>query len=374
MEDEGLENIFSSLIDGVIVISRKLEILRGNPAVEEMFRESQDSFKGKPIDGFFPRQPAVIEKMEKVFSAGVSYRDLECLGFRKSNRTTFPVSITIAPVSDAENKIQSAVLLVKDMSLLKELQETSRQMDRMASLGVLAMGMAHEIKNPLVSIGGSAQLLRKELSSPDQRKYLEIVISEANRINRMVDRMLDFTRPRKLSVQETNIHKILEDILVLEKKSLEKKKGRFAQIYDPSLPSIDADEDQLKQVFINLIQNAVEVTPEGGEIRLVTRINTDHPVKVEQKQNTRLSIVVEIADSGPGIPEENLAKLFTPFFTTKPKGNGLGLALSLKIVEDHQGKIKVISGKNSGTTMQVFLPIQQGSHLREKPRKLRYDR
>lgn len=361
MGDEDLyENVFSSLIDGVIVISPSLGILRGNPAAEEMFRVSLESFKGKPVDSFFPRQPAVLEKMEKVFSAGVSYRDLECIGFRKSNHTAFPVSIAISPVVDVHNKVQSIVLLVKDMSLLKELQETSRQMDRVSNLGALAMGMAHEIKNPLVSIGGSAQLLSKELSSPDHKKYLEIVISEANRINRMVERMLDFTRPQKLRVEKMNIHKTLEDILVLEKSSLEKKSGRFAQIYDPSLPLIEADEDQIKQVFINLVQNAIDVTPTGGEIRLVTRINADHLVKVEQKQAIRSSIVVEIADSGPGIPEENLGKLFTPFYTTKPKGNGLGLALSLKIIEEHQGKIKVISEKNTGTTMQVFLPLQQG--------------
>lgn len=360
MGDEGLfENIFFSLIDGLIIVSPELKILKGNQALEEMFRESRDSFEGKPVERFFPQQPAVLEKMARVFVTGVSYGDLECLGFRKLNRTTFPVNITISPVLDKENRVQSIVLLVKDTSLLKELQETSRQMDRMANLGVLALGMAHEIKNPLLSIGGSAHLLSKELSSPDQKKYLEIVVSEVNRINRMVDRMLDFTRIRQLCIKKTNIHKILEEIIVLERAALEKKKGRFVQIYDPSLPPIDVDEDQLKQVFLNLIQNAIYALPkEGGEIRLVTRIATDHMVKLAPNLSTR-SIMVEIGDTGAGIPEENLSKLFTPFFTTKPKGNGLGLPLSLKIIEDHQGKIKVLSEKNVGTTMQVFLPIQQ---------------
>lgn len=360
MGDEGLfETIFSSLIDGIVLVSRELKILRGNPTVEEMFRESHDSFEGKPIDAFFPQQPAVIEKMQKVVRTGGSYRDLECLGLRKTDRVTIPVSITISPILDMENRIQALILVVKDMSLIKELQETSRQADRVANLGVLALGMAHEIKNPLVAIGGSAHLLSKELSSPDQKKYLEIVVEESNRINRMVDRMLDFTRSQKLRVKKTNIHKVLEDILVLEKESLAKKEGRFLQVYDPSLPLIEADEDQLKQVFINLIQNAIDAIPQGGEIRLITRISTDRPVKVDPNQHLRQSIVVEVADSGLGIPGENLGKLFTPFFTTKPKGNGLGLPLSLKIVEDHQGKIKVLTGKSVGTTMQVFLPVQQ---------------
>ncbi|MBI4232611.1 PAS domain-containing sensor histidine kinase, partial [Candidatus Peregrinibacteria bacterium] len=177
--------------------------------------------------------------------------------------------------------------------------------------------------------------------------------------NRMMERMLDFSRPKKMLVQPTNIHKVLEEILVLEKKSLEKKNGRFVQIYDPSLPQIEADEDQLKQVFINLIQNAVEASPEGGEIRLITRVATDYAVKTGRDPNPRMQIAVEVVDSGPGISEENLKKLFTPFFTTKSKGNGLGLAISLKIVEDHQGKIKVISEKGAGSAVQVYLPVRQ---------------
>jgi two-component system nitrogen regulation sensor histidine kinase GlnL len=360
MGDEGLyENIFSSLIDGLIIVLPDLKILRGNLALEEMFRESRDSFEGKPVERFFPQQPAVLERMATVFGTGVSYGDLECLGFRKLSRTTFPVNITISPILDRENRVQSIILIVKDTSLLKELQETSRQMDRLANLGVLALGMAHEIKNPLLSIGGSAHLLSKELSSPDQKKYLEIVVSEVNRINRMVDRMLDFTRIRKLCLNKVNIHKILEEIILLEKESLGKKKGRFVQVYDPSLPPIDIDEDQIKQVFINLIQNAIDALPkEGGEIRVLTRITADHMLKLAPNLGTR-SILVEIKDTGSGIAEENLNKLFTPFFTTKPKGNGLGLPLSLKIIEDHQGKIKVLSEKNVGTTMQVFIPIQQ---------------
>lgn len=360
MGDEGLyENIFSSLIDGLIIVSPELKILRGNQALEEMFRESRDSFEGKPVDRFFPQQPVVPEKMAKVFGTGISYGDLECLGFRKLSRTTFHVNITISPVLDKENRVQSIVLIVKDTSLLKELQETSRQMDRLANLGVLALGMAHEIKNPLLAIGGSAHLLSKEMDSPDQKKYLEIVVSEVNRINRMVDRMLDFTRAHKLCLKKANIHKILEEIILLERESLGKKKGRFVQLYDPSLPLIDLDEDQIKQVFINLIQNAIDALPkEGGEISVLTRITTDHMTKVGANQSAR-SIVVEIKDTGSGITEENLSKLFTPFFTTKPKGNGLGLPLSLKIVEDHQGKIKVLSRKNVGTTIQVYLPILQ---------------
>ncbi|MBI4383980.1 MAG: PAS domain-containing protein, partial [Nitrospinae bacterium] len=145
------QSIFSSLIDGIIVVSRDLKIVRGNLAVEEMFRESHDSFEGKDLAEFFPGQPALSEKMTRAFETGSSFRDFEGLGFRKSSRVAFPVNISLSPMLDAEGRARRVTLLLKDMSLLKELEESSRQLDRMASLGVLALGMAHEIKNPLVA-------------------------------------------------------------------------------------------------------------------------------------------------------------------------------------------------------------------------------
>ena len=245
------------------------------------------------------------------------------------------------------------------MKLLKDLEETSRQSEKMSTFGVLALGMAHEIKNPLGSIRGSAQLLRDELEDPGRREYLEVVVKEADRINRMVDHMLDFARPQTLKLTPTNVHKILEDILVLEKKSMATKQVEFVQDYDPSLPLIEADEDKLKQVFFNLVKNAVEASPTGGNIRLVTRINSDYSVPSGRARNARMSVLIEIIDSGPGISKEDQKKLFTPFYTTKVKGSGLGLPISLKIIEDHEGKIKILSGKTQGATAQVFLPIQQ---------------
>ena len=182
-----------------------------------------------------------------------------------------------------------------------------------------------------------------------------MVIKEADRINRMMERMLDFARPVDPKKQSINIHQVIEDILVLEKKS---GGVHFVQNYDPSLPPIEGSEDQLKQVFLNLIRNAVEAMPEGGTIQIVTRIHSNYTVKSLQNLVSKQGIVVEIIDSGTGISEENLKNLFTPFHTTKSKGSGLGLPISLKIVEDHHGKIKVTSTPNRGTTVQVFLPVR----------------
>ena len=353
------QNIFSSLIDGVLLVSRDLTIQKSNPAVEEMFRRSKDFFEGRPVSELFPVQPDIQNKIERVLDTGISYRDIECEGFQKSTATPFPVSLTLSPFLGQDGHAQGVVLMVKDMSRLKELQEFSRTSDNLSNIESLALGMAHEIRNPLGGIRGSAQLLLQELENPEQQEYLEVVISEVDRINRLIERMMNFTRPRELNLKETNIHKVLKDITLLEQEAVAQKHIRLEQAYDPSLPLIQADEDQLKQVFFNLIQNAIEASSDKGKIQLVTRVSTGYSIKTSQTADPGQSIVVEIIDSGMGIDEPGMKNMFTPLFTTKSKGSGLGLPISLKIVKNHGGIIKITSEEGLGTTVQVFLPVRQ---------------
>ncbi len=352
------EQIFSSFIDGVVLVSANGAIATANSAVEEMFRASIESLTGKPLTKIFPGQPEISDKIRQTLTRGNSFRDIRCRGFRKTTQTSFPASVTVSPFMNDGGPPQGAVLHIRDMSLFKELEESSRRMDELSHLGVLSLGMAHEIKNPLVAISGSAQLLRKRL--PDQHhKFLDVVIKESDRINRMMDRMLDFARPTQLELKLLNIHQILEEILLLEDEN-QNADTRFIQNYDPSLPQVEGDEDQLKQVFLNLVRNAQEAMPEGGALEIITRIHSHYTVKTETNPNSRQAILVEIRDSGSGMGEEDLNNMFTPFHTTKSKGSGLGLPLSLKIVENHQGKMIVHSEKGKGTRVQVFLPVEQG--------------
>jgi len=170
---------------------------------------------------------------------------------------------------------------------------------------------------------------------------------------------MDLSKPVELKLKDTNIHKVLEEILILEKETFNRKNGRFQQSYDPSLPLIEADENQLKQVFLNLIKNAIEASKNGGTLQIVTRLSSGFAIKTPTGSVPRQSISVEIIDSGEGMNEDTQKQLFTPFHTTKNKGSGLGLAISLKIVKNHHGKIKITSEKGLGTTVQVFLPIRQ---------------
>ena len=354
------KNIFTSLIDAILVISDDLRIIKGNQAAEEMFQRSKDSFEGQLLSELFPDQQSLMDKVRKGITTVTACHHLEGIGHRKSNNTCFPASLSFSPI--IKNNYKSAeggILLVQDKSLLNELQETSRRIEHLSTLNILTMGMAHEIRNPLSGIRGSAQLLLKDLENSEQREYMEIVISEVDRINRLVKRMMDITRPASNDFTPINIHRILEEILTLEKETLKRKNGNFIQIYDPSLPDIEGNEDELKQVFLNLVKNAVEASPEGGKISIITQFSSNYIFRKTYNAPPMHNIIVEIIDSGPGMDDETLKNLFTPFFTTKKRGTGLGMVVALKIIESHNGKIKVNTGKNIGTKIQVFLPIKK---------------
>ena len=371
--DDINQNIFFSLIDGLILVSPSLSILHSNLAIEDMFNKSRDAIANRPLEELFPRQPQILDKVEKVLETGACYHDVEAKGERKTASVEFPVNLTLSPYLESDDSIQGAIILVKNMSLIRELEQQQRPADHLNNLGTLAVGLAHEIRNPLGGIRGSAQLLRHDIKKKSHREYLDVVISEVDRIDQLVKRMMDLARPTDIKLKETNIHKVLEEILILEKETFRLKNIRFQQTYDPSLPYIEADEDQLKQVFLNLIKNAIEASRNGGTLQIVTRVSSSFAIKTPIASVPRQNIAVEIIDSGEGMDEETQKKLFTPFHTTKSKGSGLGLAISLKVVEDHHGKIKITSEKGLGTTVQVFLPIRQrwyDSQMNSKQNKI----
>ena len=334
-------------------------MIKVNPAAEEIFQRSRSSFEGENLSELFPDQPDILEKASQSITTEISYYHVEGIGCRKSNNRRFSTNLTFSPLIKNDQEVTALIILIQDTSLLKELQENSQQTDHLSTLSVLSAGMAHEIRNPLSGIRGSAQLLLKDLENPDQREYMEIVIEEVDRIDRLVKRMMDLTRPALEDFKPTNIHQVLEEILTLEQETLERKEGVFVQIYDPSLPTIKANKDELKQAFLNLIKNAVEASPKGGQVRISTLYNTDYAFRKKKDPFSPHNIIVKIIDSGPGMTDATMKKLFTPFFTTKKRGTGLGMTISLKIVENHSGKIKIISKENIGTVVQVFFPVNK---------------
>ena len=244
---------------------------------------------------------------------------------------------------------QGRVLLVSDISQLKGLEREMRENERLAAVGRMAAGVAHEVRNPLSSIKGLALLLKgkfEEKSSDSEAAGL--LIEQVERMNRTVSELLSFARPAPLKLQKISLKSLLENTLRLIETDISSNVINTGLEVVPDLLDVAADRDRLNQVFINLLLNAVQAMGQGGELRITAK-NTDD----------LKAVVIKIRDNGCGIPQENIAQLFYPYFTTKSGGTGIGLAISQKIISDHNGTIRIESIEDEGTVVTVELPVYE---------------
>ncbi|MCM2359232.1 MAG: ATP-binding protein [Geobacteraceae bacterium] len=350
-------NIIDSVGDGVLALDAAGLVTLMNPAAEEITGVSRRQAVGNPFAAVFRGEQLLTEMVEKTATTGMTISDHENVVLKKAGHTT-PVSATTSPLLLESGERVGTILVLRDLGNIRDLERAVRQADRLSALGTLAVGLAHEIKNPLGGIKGAAQLLEQELPEESElRDYTRVMIKEVRRVNRIVEELLELASPRKLELGRVNIHKILGDILVLQKRAA----GReitFRQQFDPSIPPILADEALLTQLFLNLIKNAVEAVGELGTVQVASRVVSDYSMSHNWERRSRM-VAVEVSDDGPGMVKEQLEHLFTPFFTTKAKGTGLGLAICQKIVSEHRGMIKVDSDPGHGTTFTVMLPLIQ---------------
>ncbi|HEB74745.1 MAG TPA: HAMP domain-containing protein, partial [Nitrospirae bacterium] len=231
------------------------------------------------------------------------------------------------------------------MQKLKDTQEQLVQAAKLAAIGELAANIAHEINNPLTSVLGYAELMREEEDIESMMRDLEIIESESLRARDIVQQLLEFSRKWPLKIGKVDVNRLLKDVLDLASVNI-KDSGIDIETDFSDIPEINADANQLKQVFLNLINNAVQAMPDGGTLTIRT-------AKVDN------SVVIEVSDTGVGIPDNVAQKIFEPFFTTKrDKGTGLGLPISYRIIKKHEGKIEVKSRMEKGTTFRVILPIR----------------
>jgi len=242
---------------------------------------------------------------------------------------------------------------------LKQSKSYIRRADRLASLGTLTAGLAHEIRNPLVAIKTLTQLLPERLEDEEFRNhFVQIASGEVDRISSLVTELLDFARPSEPKLENEDINGILDGMLLLISTETKKKHIQMVKEYTHDLPPVIVDREQIKQVFLNILLNAIEATPENGTVSVRTRSflkpGGDHYIQIE------------FADTGYGIPSEHLEDVFTPFFTTKTKGSGLGLSICNQIIQDHKGYIDVESHLNEGSTFLINLPLNQEHPNRRK--------
>jgi signal transduction histidine kinase len=242
---------------------------------------------------------------------------------------------------------------------LKKSKSYIRRADRLASLGTLTAGLAHEIRNPLVAIKTLTQLLPERFDDEEFRShFLNIASGEVDRISSLVNELLEFARPSDPKFELENINSIVDGMILLVSTETKKKQIAVTKHYAADLPPVTVDREQIKQVFLNVLLNAIEATPPNGKLIVRTRSFA--------KPGGEPHVQIEFTDTGCGIPGEYLEEIFTPFFTTKIKGSGLGLSISNQIIQDHRGYIDVESRINQGSSFYVNLPIKQSHPHRRK--------
>ena len=347
------EDLLSSLQDGVIILDPAGRIVSLNQAAEELTGFSGSQIAGRPIGEVFPSPAPLSNLVARTADQGRSHADFDATLIR-ADGARVTVSTVASLVSNPRGESRGVVLVLRDLSRVKELEEQVRRSDRLAALGVLAAGVAHEVRNPLVGVRAAAQLMEREPGfPPNLQEFTGIIIREVDRLNRLVGDLLAFAGRRPLQMQSCNINQVVEEALRLEESGLQAGGVTVVRRYDPAVPAVAAEPERLLQVFLNLIRNGAEAMAGGaGELQVRTRFE-----RVAPQCAGRAAAVVEIGDRGPGILPEIQAQLFNPFFTTKDGGTGLGLPISLRIVEGHGGAIEVQSEVGQGTTFRVLLPI-----------------
>lgn len=352
------EAVLNSLPHPVIVVGPSGEVIDANAAAEHFFDVSAPMLRRHVLRDFVPFGSPLLALIEQVRSRGAAVNEYKVdLGTPRVTGERL-VDLHVAPVTEQPGHV---VVMLQQRTIADKMDRQLTHRGAARSVTALAAMLAHEIKNPLSGIRGAAQLLEQSVGD-DDRSLTQLICEEADRIVKLVDRMEAFADKRPVEREPVNIHAVLEHVKKLAQSGFARN-IRFVEDYDPSLPAILGNRDQLIQVFLNLVKNAAEaIGPNAtdGEIQLTTAFRPGVRLSLPGSK-TRVSLPLEfcVKDNGPGVPDDLRPHLFDPFVTTKPTGTGLGLALVAKIIGDHGGIVECESQPRK-TSFCVLMPMYTG--------------
>ena len=351
------ENIVHSISSGVFTTDEKGRITSFNPAAQEATGYSFQQVQARPWREVFNWHPGRQEddRMQDV-SAHMRF-EVEC---KRSDANRLILGMTLAPLHERGEQT-GLVGVFKDLTQIRDLEEEMQRKEWLASLGEMSAGMAHEIRNPLGALAGAMQMLRKDLLADEtSQRLMDIAVREATRLDTIITEFLQYARPPALNLAEYDLNKVLAETLDLVQHEA-RSRTNITIAATPCTGTLPAqvDQDQMKQVFWNLAVNAFDAMPKGGQLTIATGCR-----KVDVGGRKAEVVEISFQDTGEGIPKNNLGKIFLPFFTTKKRGSGLGLAAVHRIVDLHGGWIKVESQEGQGTRFGVCLPCAADSGVR----------
>ncbi|MED1091033.1 ATP-binding protein [Bacillus paramycoides] len=308
---------------------------------------------GSPTKFYVPAETFMGKKFYEVLPSPVAQQFREAIRQVKEKESTVIVEYPLALKGSIDffearclpllhDKI---MVIIRDITERKKTEELLNKSDTLAAIGQLAAGVAHEVRNPLTVIKGFIQLF--QINKEDQEKYFDLMLSEIERIEAILQEFLSIAKTDEIPTEKKNIYKIFENVVSLINTKTIMTNIQVELIADSSEIIIECSENQLKQVFINILQNSIEAMPDGGKI------------SIHMKEMNEDGVIIDIVDEGIGIPEERIKRLGEPFYSTKEKGTGIGLMLSYKIIDSHQGAISIMSDVGVGTTVTIYLPKTQ---------------
>ncbi|MDI6687265.1 MAG: ATP-binding protein [Desulfobacterales bacterium] len=352
-----LQNILESLTTGVLVADLEGKITMMNRCAEVFTGFSRDNARGKNTNLLFgdefPSDPKGCLDLRH-FDGGLGKkirlkgRILELFGSAVKSKTGVETG---------------RVVVLRDVTRLEKLEKRVKRTEKLAAMGETAANLAHEIRNPLGSIGLFASLLIKELKDKKNRDRASHIITAVKDMDNKISNMLMFARDQKPLMKEVSIHNLLKEIIVFSEQILWKEDIILTANYEDIDPVIAGNAEMLKQLFLNLMLNAMQAMPGGGNLYIKTKISDNND---EKKETHNSNVEISFMDTGTGIPDENMKKIFDPFFTTKEKGTGLGLAIVHNIVDIHSGSIDAENYKDGGAVFNITFPVMEVQSSRFK--------
>jgi two-component system, NtrC family, sensor histidine kinase PilS len=354
-----LHNVLDNLSSGLVIVDRRGIIQRMNPAAEIILHVDEDLTLRHPITDVFDTGLRSFTRALAQVLAGSGPVLRREVSIDRGDGQTLPVGVSVNPIMSDDGALTGAVAIFQDLSEINEMRAKMRDADQMAAVGELSAGIAHEIRNPLGSIRGSVEILAADLSpSGEERKLADLILRESRRVNDIITDFLSFARTRPARPRLVEVRPFLADVALQVDMHVRDKSGDVAvshAVYPDDMLLL-MDEEQMHQVLLNLAMNALEAMAFAGQLSLSAELDDF---------NTACRIAV--TDTGPGVPPENRADLFKPFFTGRKGGTGLGLSVVKRIVHDHGGHVELQTPAAGGCSFVIVLPLTQSSPRSVEP-------
>jgi two-component system, NtrC family, sensor histidine kinase AtoS len=339
------ENIIDSIADGIITVDTSSVITSLNKAAELLTGFSANEIVGKPYEEVFCQREHFQSLLIDTLRTGKNHIGIE-VDYPVKDRIIH-ISTSTSLLRDNRENIIGTVVVFKDLTEKHKLEAQVKRAERLAALGELMAGVAHEIRNPLTGIKGFVQYLQESHTEEDLQEFMPVIVKEVDRVNRIIGELLYFARPCNAMYSVVDLNQLIRQTLVLVRNETTRNKIDFEITFSNELPPVEIDAEQFRQVFLNILINAIQAIESQGSIRIETGVDKDSG-----------QVKIVFTDTGEGISEGDREKIFDPFYTTKEAGTGLGLAVVHRIIMAHHGRIKVEDNPIGGTIITLLVPIR----------------